>query len=65
MRSNRKKTHEVTDFNAKLSLLHVIISSVIGFDKFFYPVAMYANYLICIFMNFYANLKKDGKIIEK
>ena len=47
-----KKTHELTDFNSRYSLLHVVISSVIGFDKFFYPVVMYANYLICIFMKF-------------
>ena len=65
MRRNRKKTHKLTDFNSKPSLLHVVISSVIGFDKFFNPVVMYANYLICIFMNFYANLKNDGNIIEK
>ena len=65
MSGNRKKTHQLTDFNSSPSLLHVVISSVIGFDKFFYPVVMYANYLICIFMNFYANLKNGGNIIEK
>ena len=65
MRRNRKKPHKLTDFNSKPLLLHVVISSVIGFDKFFYPVVMYENYLICIFMNFYANLKNDGNIIEK
>ena len=27
------------------------ISSVIQFDKFFHPVVLYENYLICIFMN--------------
>ena len=64
MRRNRKKTHKITDFNSNPLLLHVVISSVIGFDKFFYPVVMYAYYLICIFMNFYANLKNDGNINE-
>ena len=29
------------------------ISSVIQFDKFFYPVVLYENYLICIFMSTY------------
>ena len=61
MRSSRKKTHELTNFNAKPTLFYVVISSVIGLDKFFYPVVIYANYFVCIFMNFYANLKKDGK----
>ena len=32
-------------------LLPVFISSVIQFDKFFHPVVLYENYLICIFMN--------------
>ena len=32
---------------------------MIGFDKFFYPVVLYANDLICLFMNIYANLKND------
>ena len=65
MRRNRRKTHKLTDFNSNPLLLHVVISSVIGFDNFFYPVVMYTYYLICIFMIFYANLKNDGNIIEK
>ena len=63
MRRNCKKTHKLTDFSPKPLLLHVI-SSGIRFDKIFYPVLIYANYLICIIMNIYANLKNDGKIIE-
>ena len=41
----------------KLPLLPVFISSVIQFDKFFHPVVLYENYLICIFMNIYEILK--------
>ena len=65
MKRNCKKIHKLTDFNQKPSLLHVIISSGIRFDKFFYPVVIYANYLICINMNIYANLKNNRKVIEK
>ena len=35
----------------KPPLLPVFIYSVIQFDKFFHPVVLYENYLICIFMN--------------
>ena len=35
----------------KPPLLPVFISWVIQFDKFFHPVVLYENYLICIFMN--------------
>ena len=35
----------------KPPLLPVFISSVIQFDMFFHPVALYENYLICVFMN--------------
>ena len=35
----------------KPPLLPVYISSVIQFDKFFHPVVLDENYLICIFMN--------------
>ena len=35
----------------KPPLLPIFISSVIQFDKFFHPVVLYENYLICIFMN--------------
>ena len=34
-------------------------------DKFFHPVVLYENHLICIFMNIYENSKNDGKIIGK
>ena len=47
-------------------LLPVFISSVIQFDKFHHPVALYENYLICIFMNInenFSNEKKHGKTI--
>ena len=32
---------------------------MVVFDKFYYPVVLYANYLMCLFMNIYANLKND------
>ena len=40
------------------------ISSVIQFDKSIHPMALYENYLICIFMNINENLKTEGKTIE-
>ena len=39
--------------------------SVIQYYKSFYPVVLYENYLICIFINIYENLKNVGKIIDK
>ena len=35
-----KETHKYTDFSPKLSLLHVVLSSVIQFDKSFHPVVL-------------------------
>ena len=43
-------THKLTDFSPKPSLLHVVISSVIRFDKSLYPVVLYEKYVICIFI---------------
>ena len=34
-----------------------IVHRVIQFDKYFYPVALYENYLVCIFMNINEILK--------
>ena len=48
---------------AILSLLRVVISSVIQFEKSIHPMVQYENYLISIFMNVYVNLEKIGKII--
>ena len=45
--------------------MFVILSHVIQFDKLFYPVVLYEDYLICIVMNIHVNLKNDGKIIGK
>ena len=56
-------THKLANFRPKPILMYVIISYVIQFDKLFYPVVLYENYLICIFMNIHENLKHDGKII--
>ena len=42
----------------------ISLSSVIQFDKFFHLMALYENYLICIFMNINENFKNKGKPIE-
>ena len=60
-----RNIHKLTNFRPKPSLMYVIISYVIQFDKLFYPVVLYENYLICIFMNMHVHLKNDGKIIGK
>ena len=39
-------------------------SSVIQFDKIFHLMALYENYLICIFMNINENFKNEDKTIE-
>ena len=44
--------------------MYVIIAYVIQFDKLFYPVVLYENYLNCIVMNIHVNLKKMGKSLE-
>ena len=50
----------------KPPLLPAFISSVIQFDKFFRPVALYENYLICMFMNINENFSNERKkILEK
>ena len=58
-------TNKLTDFSPKPSLLHVVTSSVIQFDKSLYPVVLYEKYVICIFMNSCENLENDEKIIRK
>ena len=49
----------------KLPLLPVFISSVIQFDKFFHPVVLYENNLICIFMNINENFCNERKNLRK
>ena len=49
----------------KPPLLPVFIASVIQSDKFFHPVVLYENYLICIFMNINENFCNEWKILEK
>ena len=49
----------------KPPLLPVFISSVIQFDKFVYPVVLYENYLICIFMNISEILEMIEKTMGK
>ena len=49
---------------AILSLLHVVMSSVIQFDKSIHPMVLYENDLISIFMNVYVNLQKNREIIK-
>ena len=45
----------------KPPLLPVFISPMIQFDKFFHPVVLYENNLICIFMNINENVKINRK----
>ena len=40
------------------------IESEIKFDKSFHLMVLYENYLICIFMNNYENLKNEGKTVK-
>ena len=49
----------------KPPLLPVFISSVIQFDMFFYPVVLYENYLICIFMIINENFCNERKNLRK
>ena len=53
-----RNIHKLTNFRPKPSLMYFIISYVLQFDKLFYPVVLYENYLICIVMNMHVNLKK-------
>ena len=46
------------------SSLHVVMSSVIQFDKSIQPMVLYENDLISIFMNVYVNLQKIGKLLK-
>ena len=46
------------------NIVEYFISSVIQFVKSIHPMALYENYLICIFMNINENLKNEGKTIE-
>ena len=55
-------THKLTDFSPKPSLLHVVISSVIRFDKSLYLVVLYEKYVICIFI---IALKTYEKMMKK
>ena len=41
------------------------ISSVIQFDKKIYPVVLYENDLICIFMNINENFSNERKNLRK
>ena len=64
-RENRKKTIHILISSKKPSFMYVVISKMIQFDKFFHPVVLYENHLICIFMNIYEISKNDGRIIGK
>ena len=41
-----------------LSLVHVLISSMLQFDKSIHPVVLYKYYFVCIFMKIHENFKK-------
>ena len=63
------KTTEMNIFQhkniIKPPLLPFSISSVNHFDKFFHPVVLYENYLICIFMNIKENFCNERKNLRK
>ena len=46
-------------------LLPAFISSVIQFDKFFHPVVLDENFLICIFMNINESFCNERKNLRK
>ena len=47
----------------KPPLLHVFISSVIQFDKWFHLMVLNGNYLICIFMKINKIFRNEDKAI--
>ena len=49
----------------KTPLLPVFKTPVIQFDKFFHPVVLYENDLICIFMNINENFCIERKNLRK
>ena len=53
------KNKKTADFIPILPLLHVLIKSMVQFDKYIHPVIFYEYYLICIFMNIHNNLKNE------
>ena len=50
--------------NHQLTIVECFIASEIQFDKPFYLMVLFNNYLICIFMNINENLKKIREIIK-
>ena len=48
-----------------IDVCNVFISSVMQFDKVFYLMVLYENYLICIFVNINENLKRRTKSLIK
>ena len=61
IRGNHYKQKYADFMIAILSLLNLVMSSVIQFDKSIHPMVLYENDLISIVMNVYVNLKKIGK----
>ena len=50
---------QIPDLNHhQTTVVECFLAQVIHYDKFFYPVVQYENFLICIFMNINENLKK-------
>ena len=49
----------------KPPLLQAFISSVIQIDKFFYPVVLYENDLISIFININENFRNERQNLRK
>ena len=62
---NNKNEHISAQKHHQTTIVASFISSVIQFDKFFHPVVLYENYLICIFMNINETLKMMEKTMGK
>ena len=68
-----KQNHKNNNINEHISaqkhhqatIVAVSISPVIQFDKFFHPVVLYENNLICIFMNINENFCNERKNLRK
>ena len=64
---NNINEHISLQKHLQTTIVAFFISSVIQFDKFFHPVVIYENYLVCIFMNIneiFCNGRKNLRKIE-
>ena len=56
---------KINCFQSQISILHVVVSSVMQFDKSLNAVVLYKNDLFCIIMNINENLENERNIIWK